>query len=287
MTTPILQHKSPYEVRFNIKLDYNLLRTFGCLCYPYLRPYSSHKLSSRSEQCIFLGYSSIHIGYRCLSLSTNRLYISWNVIFEESIYSYSHTFTPSLNKSIGILGFSPSIPTNSPSIMIPHVQDPSTTVPRTEDPSITVASSTTDSNSSDQAPLTSSPKTTDSEDNNITQSSSDLPSPSSTPPLKTKSLTEIYSQTQPDTHHPVPECLLTNINTPCEPVSFSHAINDSQWLKAMQTEFTTLQQNQTWDLVPRSSFMNVINGKWIFKLKYKSDGSIECHKARLVAKGFK
>ena len=120
MTTPILQHKSPYEVLFNIKPDYNLLRTFGCLCYPYLRPYSPHKLSARSEQCIFLGYSSFHIGYRCLSLSTNRLYISRNVIFEESIYPYSPTFTPSYNKSAGILGSSPTISSNSPSIMISH-----------------------------------------------------------------------------------------------------------------------------------------------------------------------
>ena len=33
--------------------------------------------------------------------------------------------------------------------------------------------------------------------------------------------------------------------------------------------------------------MNVINYKWIFKLKHKPDGSIECYKARLVVKGFK
>ena len=163
------------------------------------------------------------------------------MIFEESIYSYSPTFTPSQNKSFGILGSSPTIPSNSPSIMIPHNQDPSTTVPSTEDPSITVPSSTTDSNSSDQAPLTSSPETTNSDENNIAESSSDLPSPSSTPPLKTKSLTEIYSQTQPVTRHPLLECLLTNINTPCEPVSFSHAIKDSHWLQAMKIEFTTLQ----------------------------------------------
>ena len=140
MTTPILQHKSPYEVLFNVKPDYTLLRTFGCLCYPYLRPYSPHKLSARSEQCIFLGYSSFHIGYRCLSLSTNRLYISRNVIFEESIYPYSPTFTPSHNESTGILGSSPTISSNSPSIIISHHHEPLTTVPSTEDPSITVPS---------------------------------------------------------------------------------------------------------------------------------------------------
>ena len=156
------------------------------------------------------------------------------MIFEESIYPYSPTFTPSQNKSIGILGSSPTIPSNSPSIMIPHNQDPSPTVPSTEDPLITVPSSTTDSNSSDQAPLTSFLESTDSDENNIAQSSSDLPSPSSTP-LKTKSLSEIYSQTQPVTCHPLPECLLTNINTPCELVSFSHAIKDSHWLQAMKT----------------------------------------------------
>ena len=287
MTTPILQHKSPYEVLFNIKPDYNLLRTFGCLCYPYLRPYVPHKLSARSKQCIFLGYSSFHIGYRCLSLSTNRLYISRNVIFEESIYPYSPTFTPSHNKSTGILGSSPKISSNSPSIMISHNHERSTTVPSTEDPSIIVPSSTNDSNPSDPAPIISSPETTDSDEDNIAHPSSDLPSPTCTPPLKTKSLTKIYSQTQPVTRHPLPECLLTNINTHCEPVSFSHAIKDSHWLQAMKTEFAALQQNQTWDLNPRSSFMNVINCKWIFKLKYKADGSIERQKSRLVAKGFK
>ena len=31
---------------------------------------------------------------------------------------------------------------------------------------------------------------------------------------------------------------------------------------------------------------SVVGCKWIYKIKTRSDGSIECYKARLVAKGF-
>jgi hypothetical protein len=31
---------------------------------------------------------------------------------------------------------------------------------------------------------------------------------------------------------------------------------------------------------------NTVGCKWVFKLKRKVDGSVECHKARLVTKGF-
>ena len=54
----------------------------------------------------------------------------------------------------------------------------------------------------------------------------------------------------------------------------------------MESEFTALQQNKTWSLVPSSGNMNVVGSKWIFRIKYKVDGSVDKYKARLVAKGF-
>jgi histone deacetylase 1/2 len=55
----------------------------------------------------------------------------------------------------------------------------------------------------------------------------------------------------------------------------------------METEFSALQANGTWNLVPPVSGINLIDSKWVFKVKLHADGSIERYKARLVAKGLK
>jgi hypothetical protein len=41
-----------------------------------------------------------------------------------------------------------------------------------------------------------------------------------------------------------------------------------------------------WHLVPATEASNVIDCKWVFKVK-KVDGSVDHYKARLVVKGFK
>ncbi|XP_022849780.1 uncharacterized protein LOC111371838 [Olea europaea var. sylvestris] len=56
------------------------------------------------------------------------------------------------------------------------------------------------------------------------------------------------------------------------------------WMLAMDDEYNALMRNNTWTLVPASPSMNVIGCKWVFKVKRKPDGSIDCYKASLVAK---
>jgi histone deacetylase 1/2 len=54
----------------------------------------------------------------------------------------------------------------------------------------------------------------------------------------------------------------------------------------MDTEFDALRLNNTWRLVELPRGHHIIGCKWVFKVKHKSDGTIDRYKARLVAKGF-
>jgi histone deacetylase 1/2 len=69
------------------------------------------------------------------------------------------------------------------------------------------------------------------------------------------------------------------------PRSFRSALADPNWRTAMEEEFSALLQNKTWELVPRPSQGNIVTGKWIFKHKFRADGSLE-RKARWVLRGF-
>jgi hypothetical protein len=46
-------------------------------------------------------------------------------------------------------------------------------------------------------------------------------------------------------------------------------------------------ENKTWHLVPYKKGSNLIDCKWVYRIKRRADGTIDRYKARLVAKGFK
>lgn len=69
-------------------------------------------------------------------------------------------------------------------------------------------------------------------------------------------------------------------------MTFHKAAKDPRWLNAMKLEVESLEQNNTWDLVKVPKGKKPIASKWVYKVKYDSNGEVEHFKARLVTKRY-
>eukprot|EP00253_Pinus_taeda_P002151 PITA_02151 len=54
----------------------------------------------------------------------------------------------------------------------------------------------------------------------------------------------------------------------------------------MVEEYNSIMVNNVWVLVPRPQDRSVVGSRWIYKIKYAADRSVEKYKVRFVAKGY-
>ena len=299
LPTHLLGNNSPYHLVYNQDPQYSLLKNFGCTCYPCLRPYSSSKLDSRSERCIFLGYSACHSGYRCLSIASGKLYISRDVVFIEDAYPFKEKSQSisvrSLDNhpSIGLLGSSP--------IAIDPIhtsQSPQSPYQQLSTRNASIASELDDTSqspqssshqqstrnssiASEQEHTSQSPQSSSHQSSNRNSSDlaitghipstdplspSNMDSQNTQPHVKTRRLSDIIRtidsgrNTQTTKFH-LPTCLHVSSSFTPDPVNFASAVIKPEWKAAMEDEFSALMHNNTWQLVPRPHNRPVIGCK--------------------------
>lgn len=269
MPSKVLQNASPYFALFKRNPDYKFLRVFGCLCYPFIRPYNNHKLQYRSLKCVFLGYSLHHKGYLCLDNLIGRIYVSPHVVFDETQFPFAQNISSSPSKDASDESVIPAIIVSSnPSTLSFHGSNHSMA-----SPNLTSALPHT-------TPPTDTP-TTRSLRESVLEAEVTLPAQQQVvvppPRVTTRSMSGITKRKH------IFNLAAFKIS---EPTTLKQAIKDPNWAEAMQTEIAALHKNQTWDLVDPPKDVNIIGCKWVYKLKYKPDGSVDRYKARLVARGF-
>ncbi|KAJ0852435.1 putative RNA-directed DNA polymerase [Helianthus annuus] len=297
LPTPVLDHLSPFTRLYKTNPKYTKLKPFGCLCFPWLRPYASSKLHPRSTKCIFLGYSSSKSAFKCYDPVSHRLYHSRHVEFVEHVFPFHSTPAITLPSVTELTIHPPSSPlpshTPTPTHILPPNPPTSPTTTHTPippnhtsslPPSPTTSTAptepTTPSISSSDTESSSATPSTDSPSSNTSHSSIPSPPPVNSRPQRTRKPNSKYfnpNVVNTTTTHPIPPTL--------EPTSHTQALKDQKWRAAMDCEFNALLQNATWELVPHTS-TTPIGCKWVYRIKRNPDGSIDKYKARFVAKGF-
>ena len=75
-------HSTPFELWYGYSLNVKYFKVFGTKCY-ILKDSRNGNFDAKSEEGIFLGYSTRSKAYKCLNTNTNKVEKSANVKFDE------------------------------------------------------------------------------------------------------------------------------------------------------------------------------------------------------------
>lgn len=289
LPTPTLSNQNPYEKLFGTAPNYLKLKVFGCLCFPWLRPYSNHKLDTRSTPCIFLGYSLTQSAFLCLDQTNNRVYVSRHVQFIENTFPYKEPSSSSSQAKTQSSAWSPPI-------IIPEtvpLYTPSAVQPPGSDPPPVVIPTPPVQHQPENSVETGNVGSTEQETSSSNDSVSDL--------QETNTAEQQASTSHHVNHHPMRTRAKNNISKPKqkfamtvsankqrerEPTSVSQALKDERWRKSMCVEMDAQVREHTWDLVPPNPRYNLIGNRWVYRIKWNPDGTIKEFKSRFVGKGY-
>lgn len=86
-----LKFRVPYEVLMGEKVNYEELKTFGCLAVAYNSTRGTDKFVPRGVLCAILGYPRGTKGYRLLNLENMQTFVSRHVKFHEQMFPRTKT----------------------------------------------------------------------------------------------------------------------------------------------------------------------------------------------------
>lgn len=249
---------TPAEVFYGRKPNVSKLKVFGAVVFKHIPDQlRKDKLGKRSEICIMLGYADS--GYLVWNIEQNKTEVARDVIFDES-KTIANVEPSKAGSVVQIELTSPEPDKDEPNHLEPDSVSDGDEIIEIEEQTIDVSNSSVSNNSSFSS-------TADSLPNQRPKRQAKLPS-------------------RLDDYEVSLNCVQAYVeNVPVDYEDAKSRPDSHYWIEAVNAELSSLDKNDTWDLVdPPHSFENIVDCKWVFKIK--TTGEEKKYKARLVAKGF-
>ncbi len=295
----LLNQRTPYEVLHNKPSRLYMLKTFGSLAYMHVpKKERKSKLSNPAIPCVFVGYAADKLSYLLYEPKSRTIVTSRSVKFDESKIKNAHLFTNDDFKS-GRLTIPSKISTDNvnsnddlANARFKNVQDDISPSDE-EKPAVRTGQSKSSISSDDEGEAALS----DDEDESATSKVHQEESPRA---LDEEKLTLKRPRGPPCELRPRRKTKRPRryeVNQICheikitvkEPQTFSDVDKSehrAEWIKATNEEFQAMMSNDVWDLVELPPHRKALKSKWVWKIKYAHDGTLERFKARLVIKGY-
>ena len=324
MPTRVLKYETPINILKNsYPTSHHLFssltpRTFGCIVFVHIHSQHRSKLDPRAHKCIFLGYSPTQKGYKCYHPSTHKYFVSRDVtFFEHQSYPWENSLKGERSKEENFweIFHEPVAEIFHEPVADSTFHEVRSEIKGSKDMGINGNEDKEDESRERGDVIVYSRRRRRSLPplENLAQSSTPIMDPgnidsqsqtsqgNSTPTPTFIDLDIPIALRKPVrtcTQHPIAKfvsygklnnsfrAFTANLSCTSIPNNVQEALDIPEWKNAVFEEMRALHKNKTWEIIDLPTTKRPVGCKWVFTLKFNTDGSIERHKARLVAKGY-
>ncbi|KAL6286215.1 hypothetical protein ACE6H2_010605 [Prunus campanulata] len=261
---------TPEEAWSGRKPAVGYFKVFGCIAYARIPDEKRKKLDDKGEKCVFLGISEVSKAYKLFNPVSKKIIISRDVVFdEEKTWNWSDDVSQ-LQQNIPV-NFEDNLEQQPLEQQQPQQCIPASTLSVVPAPTSLVVPALVVPPIGVQT----------------ASSSSARPQRLRKRPAWMIDFEWVFDSVSGSEGSDDDPLVHFALFADSDPVSFSDAVREPKWQKAMDEEIKSIEKNNTWELTELPQGHKTIGVKWVFKTKLNEKGEIHKHKARLVAKGYK
>lgn len=268
-------NKTPFELFYNKKPSIDHLRVFGSEVFVHVPKDKRRKWNKKAKKGIFIGYCDDTKGYRVWITEERKIEVSRDIVFRENVQNNNPLV--SVNEENGAENyavFGPGFFKNDNPVVVESMEN---------------SGGGQHENHTEQTVIVEPVVTDDFEDEEIFFEIDSDSDHDSSVEINENRQSFISRRTRNQSHWiesmEIGYCFISER----EPNNFEMALasDDSiKWKEAMDDEYNSLIENETWKLVDLPKGSNLVDNKWVYKIKETPTGDIERYKARLVVRGF-